>query len=119
MTAEFALDLHKLKQRSQFLAAARGLKCARPELLLQINANQRQTAGVGFTASKKVGNAVVRNRAKRRLREVARQHLPQVGRAGMDYVLVARQKTAQCPFPELLASFVEAARQLHARLDRR
>jgi ribonuclease P protein component len=58
---------------------------------------------VGFTASRKVGNAVVRNRAKRRLRAVAAQVLSNQDKSGMDYVLIARAATAKRPFAALLA----------------
>jgi ribonuclease P protein component len=64
---------------------------------------------VGFTASKKIGNAVTRNRAKRRLRAAAQAVLPGLARAGWDYVLVARpQATVARPWPDLLRD-VEAA----------
>ena len=59
---------------------------------------------VGFTCSKKVGNAVARNRAKRRLREIARLVLPQHGADGTDYVLIGRnEKTDARDFQDLLA----------------
>ncbi len=58
--------------------------------------------GVGFTATKKLGGAVVRNRAKRRLREAARVLLPLHGRPGHDYVLIARQGAAERPWDRLL-----------------
>jgi ribonuclease P protein component len=67
---------------------------------------------VGFTASRKVGNAVLRNRAKRRLRAAAAAVLPRLGRPGTDYVLVARGETASRPFAELLANLESAVRQL-------
>jgi len=71
---------------------------------------------VGFTCSKKVGNAVARNRAKRRLREVARAILPQEGRDGWDYVLIGRpQVTASLPFPQLLADLSHALSRVHAK----
>ena len=58
---------------------------------------------VGFTCSKKVGNAVARNRAKRRLREIARLVLPQHGAPGHDYVLIGRAGvTATRPFEQML-----------------
>ena len=57
---------------------------------------------VGFTATRKVGGAVVRNRAKRRLREVARHLLPLHGRPGVDYVLVARGGTPDRPWDRLV-----------------
>ena len=69
---------------------------------------------MGFTCSKKVGNAVARNRAKRRLREIARLTLPQAGRAGMDYVFVGRREaTAALPFDQLLADLARALDILH------
>lgn len=59
-------------------------------------------ARAGFTATKKIGDAVVRNRAKRRLREAARLLLPLHGRAGSDYVFIARAATPDRPWPALL-----------------
>ncbi len=71
---------------------------------------------VGFTCSKKVGNAVARNRAKRRLREVARAVLPSAGRNGWDYVLIGRpQATAALPFDQLLQDLARALDRVHAR----
>ena len=87
-------SLQRLTKRAQFLQVRAGVRAARPNLLVE--ARRRAEAGpmgVGFTASKKVGGAVIRNRAKRRLREAARQLLPRHGLAGVDYVLVARQST--------------------------
>ena len=57
---------------------------------------------VGFTATKKIGNAVVRNRAKRRLRELAKALLPTLGTVGFDYVFIARQGTVGREFTGLL-----------------
>jgi ribonuclease P protein component len=73
--------------------------------------------GVGFTASKKVGNAVARNRAKRRLREAARRLLPEHGLAGVDYVLVARADTPQAPWGALLDDVGNALIRLRAELE--
>ncbi len=70
---------------------------------------------VGFTCSKKVGNAVARNRAKRRLREVARLVLWEEGRDGWDYVLIGRAgATADRRFDELMSDFRYALRKIHA-----
>jgi len=69
---------------------------------------------VGFTCSKKVGNAVARNRAKRRLREAARAVLPDHGRDGWDYVLIGRAEvTAARPFDALLDDLRQALRKIH------
>ena len=69
---------------------------------------------VGFTCSKKVGNAVARNRAKRRLREAARMVLPEIGRPGWDYVLIGRRDvTADRPFELLLSDLRHALSRLH------
>jgi ribonuclease P protein component len=69
---------------------------------------------VGFTCSKKVGNAVARNRAKRRLREAARRVLPEAARPGWDYALIGyRDATAERPFALLLADLRDALRRAH------
>jgi ribonuclease P protein component len=86
-----------MRKRSDFLAAARGRRVSMPAFTLQalrrMPADDGERIRVGFTASKKVGNAVARNRAKRRMREVARRVLPLHGRAGWDYVLIGRPET--------------------------
>ena len=70
---------------------------------------------VGYTCSKKVGNAVARNRAKRRLREVARLVLPVHGRPGWDYVLIGRHgATADRDFAALQNDLAQALKRLHA-----
>ena len=72
------------------------------------------TIRVGFTCSRKVGNAVARNRAKRRLREVARLVLPVAGHPGWDYVLIGRRDaTASRPFDLLLADLRHALDRIH------
>jgi ribonuclease P protein component len=69
---------------------------------------------VGFTVSKKVGNAVVRNRVRRRLREIARQVIPQQARPDLDYVLVGRQAALGRDFERMRQELVEALRRLKA-----
>lgn len=111
--------LRRLKVRPQFLATAKGL--ARPcgAVLIQTHdrADGDPSIGVGFTATKKLGGAVVRNRAKRRLREAARALLPLHGAPGADYVLVARRGCAERPWAGLLDDVKTALIRLAA--DRR
>lgn len=101
-------ELGRLKKRREFLAAARwGRKAVTPGLVLQA-LRRKETAEspaqvrLGLTASRKVGNAVARNRARRRLRAAAREVLTGLGRGGMDYVLIARGETGTRPYPALL-----------------
>lgn len=117
----FSLDppllLTVLTKRADFLRASKARRQATPGIHVQARARQNgEAAGlrVGFTCSKKLGNAVARNRAKRRLRAVARQVLPVAGRDGWDYVLVGRKdSTAQLPFEVLCADLTRALQKLH------
>jgi ribonuclease P protein component len=90
------LKIERLKKRAQFLAAAQGPSCARGAVVIQRlphaeqDRAERPGLAVGFTATKRIGGAVQRNRAKRRMREAARQLLPLHGEASHDYVFVAR-----------------------------
>lgn len=107
-----------LARRADFLAAARARRRATPGFTLQARrrdaAEGVQGVRVGFTCSKKVGNAVARNRAKRRLRAAARAVLAQTGRAGWDYVLVGKpDETADLPFDRLTADLAAAVEAVH------
>jgi len=104
-----------LKKRTEFLRAARGRRVVSAAFVLQ-GWNRKDTDGVrvGFTCSKKVGNAVARNRAKRRLRAAASQVLPEYGMVGWDYVLIGRAThTALRPFSDLTTDLRTALRKLH------
>ena len=112
--------MERLKKRADFLRAARGIRRVEGAITLETCPAPELAAShlrVGFTASKKIGNAVVRNRAKRRLRAAASQLLPLLGRPGHDYVLVARGTTVARPFPALLSDITTALKAAHKKLD--
>ena len=113
----YAAPLVKLRERSDYLAAAKAKRVSTTGLVLQ--ARKRLETSVpqtryGITCSKKVGNAVARNRAKRRLRALANRVLPHLGRNGWDYVLIGRaQTTINQPFDMLLENLRFAIKKLH------
>ena len=95
--------LGRLKKRSEFLYVRDGFYTAKGGVVVQMRKNSARVGiGIGFTATKKIGNAVVRNRAKRRLRHIARALLPEYGLPGHDYVLIARNCTTVRDFTDLL-----------------
>ena len=75
--------------------------------------DQSDHVGEGFTTTKKIGGAVIRNRARRRLREIARELLPHCARPGHDYVFIARGGTATAPWQRLLDDVENALIRLH------
>ncbi|MDP3852746.1 ribonuclease P protein component [Phenylobacterium sp.] len=114
-----APPIERLKKRADFLAAARGPSCARGAVVLQARdrADETPLIRVGFTATRKVGGAVVRNRAKRRMREAARVLLPQLAKPGHDYVLIARGGAPTRPWLRLLDDVKSALISLAAESD--
>ena len=110
------LKIERLKKRPEFLAAAKGQAVARGAVVVQTLARPEtpDLIRAGFTATRKVGGAVVRNRAKRRLREAARQLLPLYGRQGFDYVFIARGGTADRSWLRLLDDMKSALVSLAA-----
>lgn len=120
--------MNRLKKRADFLRVARGRHTAAPGLVLQAS-RRPGSAGppdggdigsvppvevrVGFTASRRVGNAVARNRARRRLRAVVQEILCDKGRPGFDYVIIARQGTLTRPYPALRNDLAGAIEVVH------
>jgi ribonuclease P protein component len=110
--------LMRLKIRADFLrVAAAHHRAIRPGLILQAATSPAGSESgaairVGFTASRKVGNSVTRNRAKRRMRAAAASVLPSRGRPGTDYVLIARASTADRPYLALIADLESALRRI-------
>lgn len=110
--------LQRLTKRAQFLYVRAGVRASRGAVLIEARRRAEDGAiGVGFTASKKIGNAVARNRARRRLREAARRLLPEFGVPGADYVLVARQSTPEADWAALLDDIKTALIRLRADLE--
>ena len=112
----------RLKRRPHFLRVASGRsRWVTPGLILQVR--RRGDADdadpgpprVGFTASRKVGNAVSRNRARRRLRALAERLLPGHGLPGHDYVIVARAETVRRPYSALTRDLASALARLRER----
>lgn len=122
--------LGRLKRRPEFLkvAAARS-KWATPGLILQArrrppreavqDADRPDAVRVGFTVSRKVGNAVRRNRARRRLRAVAEAVLAERGQPGYDYVLIGRGATVERPFGALRQDLETALDRIERRGGKR
>lgn len=109
--------MERLRQRADFLAAAQGAKVATAAFVLQ--ARNRRNGGpvrVGFTVSKKVGNAVERNRVRRRLREIVRLSEAAGLCSGHDYVLIGRRGALSLPFERMTDDFNKALRRLRAPL---
>lgn len=104
----------RLRKRRDFLAAAKAQRAGVGSMSLQ--GRDRGDDGdvrVGFTVTKKNGNAVVRNRIRRRLRAAVSEVLPSAGRPGHDYVLIARPEALRAPFRELVSDLGRALRKLH------
>ena len=102
-----------LTRRADFLAANRGLRVARPGFVLLVNPNPLDQVRFGITVTKKIGNAVVRNRMKRRFRALLRELLPVQGLPAHDHVLIGRDGGVEREFAklreELTAALARAA----------
>lgn len=112
-----AVALDRMVRRADYLRTAKGRVARMPGFVLQARPRDEAASGsarVGITCSKKVGNAVARNRAKRRLREIARLDLPRAGRPGWDYVLIGRRDhTGRRDFAAMRAELGAALERVH------
>jgi ribonuclease P protein component len=115
------IPLTGLKKRSQYLKiASTRIKCVRPGLILQIRKHSLEEVSsrklsdlrLGFTVSKKVGNAVARNRVKRRLKAVARVILMAKSPKNLDLVIIGRQNTLKRPFSDLVTDLEIALKKI-------
>ena len=117
----FTTDLRKpknfletLSKRSDFVAASKAEKYVGKSVIVQARSNSLETIRVGYTASKKIGNSVTRNRAKRRMRAAVSETLAFYGTSGTDYVLIGRaQTTCNTKFDELKDELICAFENLN------
>jgi ribonuclease P protein component len=111
--------IRRIQKRADFLACAKAPHCARGAVLIQARArDDSPLIRAGFTATKRIGGAVERNRAKRRMREAARLILPDLAHPGFDYVFIARGGVTTRPWPRLLDDVKSALLRLAADRDR-
>lgn len=106
--------MERLRQRADFLAAAKGVKAPTAAFVLQARQRSDGAARVGFTVTKKTGDAVERNRIRRRLREVVRLSSPSALKPGHDYVLIGRRSALNAPFERMKDDLDRALRRVHA-----
>lgn len=107
--------MERLKRRVDFRAAAAAMRAPAAAFLVQARCRAEGGAPrVGFTVSRHVGNAVERNRVRRRLREMVRLAAAETLQAGHDYVLIGRRAALNRPFDQMLRDFAMAVRRIHA-----
>lgn len=103
------MQMQRLKQRREFLAAARGASRAAPTVVVQMRKRGDEAPPrVGFTVTRKLGGAVERNRIRRRLKEAVRLALPGLMKPGRDYVFIGRPEARFRPFALLQQDLMDA-----------
>lgn len=107
--------MQRLTKRRDFLAAAKAVSQASAGVVVQArNRADSDPPRIGFTCTKKLGNAVARNRIRRRMREAARLSMAEVARPGYDYVLIGRHTAATRGFEALQKDIISAVKRIHA-----
>jgi ribonuclease P protein component len=107
--------MNRLLQRRDFLAAAKGPAVSTPGIVIQCRLRtDTDPARVGFTCTKKLGNAVMRNRIRRRIKEAARLSMPAIALPAHDYVLIGRNTAEKRDFELLRKDIISALTKLHA-----
>ena len=115
-----AANLERLKRRGDFIAVKKGGRVHGRAFVLQaikrpeqkLSSSENAPARFGITVTKRVGNSVVRNRIKRRLRELIRLHGAKYAQTGTDYVLIARNNAIQAPFFGLVDEFYTGLKRI-------
>ena len=108
-----------LKKRKDFVRVAKGVRKVTRTAILQAAPSLSENVippKIGYTATKKIGKANIRNRTKRRLRAVIRELLPVYGMDNVEYVLIGRHNTYYCPFKELKSDIKWALKKVNALL---
>lgn len=101
MTCESSSVPTVIRKRADFLAANRGIRVARPGFVLLVRPNGGQGMRYGITVTRKIGNAVIRNRMKRRFRELLRAALPLEGLPAHDHILIGREGGIERDFAQM------------------
>lgn len=111
--------MESMKKRHEFLALRdKGVKqVTKPFILQARDLSNGDVPRYGLTASKKIGNAVRRNRARRRMRALVRHHLATQARAGYHYGMIARFDMPDAPFEMLETAFLAAIEAVHSKID--
>ena len=110
---ELGVILDKITKRSDFVKASKGQYIRTSALFLQkVKRDDKKNPRYGITASKKIGNAVERNKAKRRIRHAIKEVLPKYGKSGYDYVVIATIKTNKVSWNTVLNDLERAFREI-------
>lgn len=122
------MKIPTLKSRAQFLHMRKGIRWSMPTLVLQINypyekfdgkLDQERCARFGFTVTKRLGTAVVRNRVKRRLKEAVARKGMELASPAYDYVVIGKEGAIGCRFSEIVEDLAEAIVESQKRFERK